>query len=146
METRIPTSTVISHTESSRTTKKGLKVVLGGVVTGLALSLGLTGCGSAEPIKSGTVINKIDTPARDWTYLMPVPHTICSGGKVKTCTTWYSYVPIQKHDPEKWSLVIENCSQKPPDTDKCPSREIEISQEQYGRIVLGQEYVIPPEQ
>lgn len=57
----------------------------------------------------GTVIGKVDTPAYDSTWLMPVMiGQSCSGtGTSRVCTPLYSYIPMPEHHSETWKLKIE---------------------------------------
>lgn len=58
---------------------------------------------------SGIVIDRSFSPEHDWIYMQPIPHENCtSTGKTTVCTTYFTYIPIPMHDPDRWSLRVRD--------------------------------------
>lgn len=90
-------------------TLRTLVIALGGAVVVLAVVLIVLNLHGEAKLGKGTVVGKIDTPAYDSTWLMPVyTGQICSGtGTSRVCTSTYSYIPMPEHHSETWKLQIQ---------------------------------------
>lgn len=106
----------------------------------LLLLLGLVvlaGCG--KPLASGTVTVKGYTPARDWVYMMPIPHENCVlEGRSDVCNSYFTYLPVPEHDAEFWWVRIRGCDPK------CRTRDVRLSQHDYDLLQVGAFYSVPP--
>ncbi len=136
-----------------RTVERGHKVNLARLFSmknlakaGLAATVALSsaGCEAAPVIQQGEVIQKTDMPARDWLYLQPIPQTNCTPiGKTTSCTTYFTYIPVPMHDPEAWSIEIQNCNVPGQEAGKCFDREVAVPQGTYNELSVGDQYAVP---
>jgi len=101
---------------------------LGVVLLVIVLAALLFSCYTME---SGTVVGKEFVPAHtnEWLYWYPLP----KGGGF--------YIPMTDHIPDKWYITLEDTDEEY----KKHSQTIEVSQEKYKRINVGDRYYLPGE-
>lgn len=121
---------------------RGFKAGILGALVLLALLLGACGGG----IHEGTVIGRSYDDPDDWLYLQPIPHTMCfPEGKVTSCTTTYTFIPIPMHDGPHWFLKLEKCTVGDGDTRDCEHGDIEVTEQTYNTVRDGDYYpTVPP--
>lgn len=110
---------------------KGFRKVLKtlGVAAGAAgLAVMLSAC-SPSSLTSGTIDSKNYHEA--YTSII----SVC-GGKPTSCH------PVIQHHPEKWTVTFENHNQK----GELETRTINVDENTYGKVEVGQEYKMTPEQ
>jgi hypothetical protein len=91
---------------------------------------------ACDPLKEGKVISKRVEPARDYVYMMPIPHTIRSG---KTSTTYYTYIPVWMHDDEDYVITLDGFTEN---EHKEVQRDFYISKARYDMVSIGQGFCI----
>lgn len=108
------------------------------------LTLALAGCSeSTPPITQGSIITKQHHPAATRHVLIPIPHRICTGGKIKSCSTYYTYLPMTVHDAESWKVTIENCDQRESVDKACPRRSLNLTPNIFDQVEVGDYYEVP---
>jgi hypothetical protein len=103
-----------------------------------ASALALAGCG----IEQGRVTKRHHTPGYDHHYTARVPdgrdcgmHLNYEGDLKYSCKTRYRSEPRTRWIPDEYFVTIEACEDK-----KCKSRKVEVSQDVYDKIEIGESY------
>jgi hypothetical protein len=91
----------------------------------------LSGCGTH--LTSGEVMEKHYDPAYSYIWLMPIPHTSCSGSP-SVCTTTYTYIPTTQYVPDRWTVKVRNCKV----AEECKEDTWRIPESWYNTLQPGQ--------
>ncbi len=98
------------------------------------------GCSKEPPLDSGVVISKKHQLEKTWVQVVLIPRVVRTG---KASITSLTPISMLHRRPEHWSLIIEGRIEfKGKRLHK--QRELYISRETYERILVGDTYVVQP--
>jgi hypothetical protein len=102
----------------------------------------LAGCGSAQEVTSGRVIDRAYHPAHSETNMVadyrtetdcstdPDGHIDCTSKQVLT-----GYHSERKRFPDRWTITVERCFE-----DHCARRDVEVTQADFDRVIVGDDH------
>ncbi len=108
-----------------------IRLVVAGIITASFLML-LQSC---NELKEGTVTKMHIEPARDYIYMMPIPHTIRSG---KTSSTYYTYIPIMMHDDPDYVITLHGVT----DDNEERTEDWYVSESTYSGLKTGRKFCV----